>query len=246
MNEIKRQVIAMGGGGFSMEPENPLLDRYIIKQALKTTPSVCFLPHGTDDAVRYTFRFFKAFTKLDARPTHLSLFHLETADIESFLMEQDIIYVGGGNTKSMVALWREWGVDNILKKAYENGTVLAGLSAGANCWFEQCSTDSIPGEYRVLSGIGIINSSFCPHYDGESKRRPSLHKLLSEDQIASGYAADDGAAGHFINGKLASAVSSRPSAKVYKVDKVDGKVIEQQLDTHYLGQQGSETSLDLA
>jgi dipeptidase E len=235
MTEIDRQVIAMGGGGFSMEPENPLLDRYVIEQARKTRPSVCFLPHATDDAVRYTFKFFKAFTQFDVKPTHLSLFNPETADIESFLMEQDIIYVGGGNTKSMVALWREWNLDKFLRKAYEKGTVLAGISAGANCWFEQCSTDSIPGEFRMLPCLGIIQGSFCPHYDGEIDRRPSLHQLLGEDKIINGYAADDGAAAHFINGELAYAVSSRPHAKVYKVSKVDRQIIEEAIETRYLG-----------
>jgi dipeptidase E len=236
MSEIKRQVIAMGGGGFSMEPDNPLLDQYIIKQARKTRPSVCFLPHATDDAVRSTFRFFKAFSKLDVKLTYLSLFSPETADLESFLMEQDIIYVGGGNTKSMIALWREWNLDAVLYRAYENGLVLAGLSAGANCWFEECSTDSVPGAYSVLSCLGILRGSFCPHYDGEAERRPSLHKLLSEDKIASGYAADDGAAAHFINGEFACAVSSRSHAKVYKVGKVDGQVTEEVIETHYLRQ----------
>ena len=235
MTEIKRQVIAMGGGGFSMEPEM-LLDQYIIKQARKDRPSVCFLPHATDNAVQYTFKFFKAFTQLDVKPTHLSLFHPETADLESFLIEQDVIYVGGGNTKSMLALWREWHLDDSLRKAYKNGTVLAGISAGANCWFEQCSTDSIPGHLSVLPCLGIIRGSFCPHYDGEVGRRPSLYKLLSEDKIISGYAVDDGAAAHFINGELACAVSSRPHAKVYKVSKADGQVTEEVVETHYLGQ----------
>jgi dipeptidase E len=235
MSKIKHQVIAMGGGGFSMEPENPLLDQYIIKQAPKARPSVCFLPHATDDAVRSTFRFFKAFSRFDVKLTHLSLFSPETADFESFLMEQDVIY-GGGNTKSMVALWREWNLDDVLRKAHENGTVLAGLSAGANCWFEQCSTDSVPGSYRMLPCSGILRGSFCPHYDGEVERRPSLHKMLSEDQIVSGYAADDGAAAHFIDGEFFCAVSSRSHAKVYKVDKVDGEVTEEAIETHYLGQ----------
>jgi dipeptidase E len=235
MAEIKRQVIAMGGGGFSMEPENPLLDQYVVEQARKTKPSVCFLPHATDDAVRYTFRFFKAFTQLDAKLFHLSLFHSKIVDLESFLMEQDVIYVGGGNTRSMIALWREWGLDNALRKAYESGTVLAGISAGANCWFEQCSTDSVPGQLNVLSCLGIIQGSFCPHYDGEVERRPSLHKLLGEDKIINGYAADDGAATHFIDGEFACAVSSRPHAKVYRVGKVDGQVTEQAVATQYLG-----------
>jgi dipeptidase E len=194
------------------------------------------LPHATDDAVRNTYRFFKAFTKLDVKLTHLSLFSPETADLESFLMDQDVIYVGGGNTKSMLALWREWNLDDALHKAYENGTVLAGISAGANCWFEQCSSDSVPGAYKVLPCLGILRGSFCPHYDGEVERRPSLHKLLSENKIASGYAADDGAAVHFIDGKFACAISSRAHAKVYKVDKVDGQVIEEAIETHYLGQ----------
>lgn len=225
----------MGGGGFSMEPENLLLDQYVIKQARKNRPSVCFLPHATDDAVRATFKFFKAFTQLDVKPTHLSLFNLETADLESFLMEQDVIYVGGGNTKSLVALWRAWNVDIFLNKAYENGTVLAGLSAGANCWFEQCNTDSVPGAYSVLSCIGIIPGSFCPHYDGEVERRPSLHKMLNEDKIMGGYAADDGAAAHFIDGELVCAVSSRAHAKVYKVGKTGGQVTEKVFETRYLG-----------
>lgn len=218
-----------------MEPENPLLDKYIIRQARITRPSVCFLPHATDDAVRATFRFFKAFSKFDVKLTHLSLFHPETADLESFLMEQDVIYVGGGNTKSMMALWREWQLDNFLNKAYENGTVLAGLSAGANCWFEQCSTDSVPGRNSMLSCLGILEGSFCPHYDGEVDRRPSLHKMLNEDSIANGYAADDGGAAHFIDGELFGAVSSRPNAKVYKVGKIGGQVTETMLETHYLG-----------
>ena len=235
MTEIKRQVIAMGGGGFMMEPENPLLDKYIIEQAHKPRPSVCFLPHATDDAVRNTFRFFNAFSKFDVKTTALSLFHPEPTDVESFLMEQDIIYVGGGNTRNMVVLWREWKLDNILHKAYENGTVLAGLSAGANCWFEQCSTDSIPGGNTVLHCIGIIEGSFCPHYDGEVDRRPSLHQMLNEGKIGDGYAADDGAAAHFIDGKFARAVSSRPNAKVYKVDKSGGQVTEIAIETDYLG-----------
>jgi dipeptidase E len=236
MTEVKRQVIAMGGGGFMMEPENPLLDKYIIEQAHKPRPSVCFLPHATDDAVRNTFRFFKAFSKFDVKTTHLSLFHPDPEDIESFLMEQDIIYVGGGNTRNMVVLWREWKLDNILHKAYKNGTVLAGLSAGANCWFEQCSTDSIPGGNSVLPCLGIIQGSFTPHYDGDVDRRPSLHKFLSDDKIVGGYAADDGAAAHFIDDEFSCAVSSNSQSKVYKVDKVNGQVREEAIRTRYLGQ----------
>jgi dipeptidase E len=235
MTAIKKQIIAMGGGGFSMEPDNPLLDQYIIEHARKTNPSVCFFPHATDDAVRYIFNFYKAFTRLNVRPTYLSLFTPPTADLESFILEQDVIYVGGGNTKSMLALWREWKLDDILYKAYQSGVVLAGLSAGANCWFREFSTDSAPGKLGTLPGLGFIETSFCPHYDGKSERRPSIHHLISEDLMMPGYAADDGAAVHFIDGRLFRAVSSRPAAKVYHIDKKKGLVSEEIIETHFLG-----------
>ena len=232
---MRRQIIAMGGGGFSMEPDNPLLDQYIVKQARRSNPSVCFFPHATDDASRYVLNFYKAFTRLNVRPTYLSLFTPPTTDLESFLLEQDIIYVGGGNTKSMLALWREWKLDEILYKAYQNGTVLAGISAGANCWFQECSTDSLPGKLSMLPCLGMIKGSFCPHYDGESERRPSLHKLIGENLMIPGYAADDGAAAHFIDDRFSGAISSRPLAKLYKINKVDGQVSEEIIETRFLG-----------
>ncbi|MBS1601743.1 MAG: peptidase E [Bacteroidetes bacterium] len=237
MATLRRQIVAMGGGGFSMEPDNPLLDRYVIKQARRENPSVCFFPHATDDSVRYVFNFYKAFTRLDARPTYLSLFTPPTADLESFIMDQDVIYVGGGNTKSMLALWREWQLDAILKKAYHNGTVLTGLSAGANCWFQECSTDSIPGRIGVLPCLGIVEGSFCPHYDGEPNRRPTLHRMIGEGRMIPGFAADDGAAAHFIDDKLSHAVSSRPLAKVYRVFRSGNQVQETAVETQFLGAQ---------
>jgi len=235
---LKKQVIALGGGGFSMEPENPLLDNYIIRQARAWKPAVCFFPHATDDAVRYTFNFFKAFSRLEARPRFLSLFTPPTKDLESFLLEQDVIYVGGGNTKSMLALWREWGLDKILRKAYDEGIVLAGISAGANCWFEECSTDSIPGELTVLSCLGILEGSFCPHYDGEPARRPTLQQFIREGSMKPGYAADDSAAAHFIDGKLATGVSSRLKASVYRIDKTEQEIQEECIPTQFLGIHG--------
>ncbi len=230
-----KQVIAMGGGGFSMEPENPLLDVYILAQARKKTPSICFFPHATDDATRYCFNFYKAFTRFDARLSTLSLFTPHTADLESFLLEQDVIYVGGGNTRSMLALWREWGLDRILRKAYEQGVVLAGISAGANCWFEQCSTDSIPGKLSVMDCLGIIGGSFCPHYDGEVNRRPTLHEFIASGSIKAGYAADDRAAVHFVDGVYSVAVSSRPHAKAYRISRSGDAAAEEALPTRFLG-----------
>ncbi len=230
----KRQIIAMGGGGFSMEPDNLALDRYVLAQIDKARPKVCFIPTASGESQEYILNYYKAFVALDCKPAMLSLFRLPTADLESYLLENDLIYVGGGNTRSMLALWREWGIDLILRKAYTAGIVLAGVSAGANCWFEECSTDSVPGELRMLPCLGLVPDSFCPHYDGEAQRRPTLHKMLSEERIGAGYAADDGAALHLVDEQVIAAVSSRPEAKAYRVELQGSEVVETMLATRYL------------
>ncbi len=137
-----KQIIALGGGGFSMEPENSLLDKYILQQSMKKNPKICFLATASGDSENYISRFYHFFEKQDCQPSHLSLFNPSTRNIESFLLDKDIIYVGGGNTKNLLVLWKEWGLDTILKKAWEQGIILAGISAGSICWFEEGVTDS--------------------------------------------------------------------------------------------------------
>lgn len=141
-----KQIIALGGGGFSMEPDNPLLDAYILKQSGKPVPSICFVPTASGDSDQYTNRFYHFFEKMPCQPSHLSLFKPPARDIEGFIMEKDIIYVGGGCTKNLVALWKEWGLDALLKKAWNQGIILAGISAGSLCWFEEGVTDSFGDE----------------------------------------------------------------------------------------------------
>lgn len=229
-----QHIIAMGGG-FSMEPDNLALDRYVIAQTGKDRPRVCFLPQASGESLDYIVRFYNAFTQLNTVPSHLSLFQPHTADIESFLLEQDIIYVGGGNTKSMLALWREWGLDRILRLACEQGRVLAGISAGAICWFEQGMTDSIPGQLIALPCLGFLPGSCTPHYDGEAQRRPSLQRMIIHQEIVDGYGFEDGAAGHFVDGKLYACVRSRPQARGYRVEHHDGQARETPLETRFIG-----------
>jgi len=232
------QIIVMGGGGFSMEPDNLALDQYLIKQTGVERPKVCFLPQASGESRDYILNFYKAFTSLDCRSSWLSLFQPQTSDIESFLMEQHIIYVGGGNTKSMLALWREWKLDEILRKAGENGTVLAGISAGMNCWFEYALSDSIPGQWISLPCLGYLKGSCSPHYDGEVERRPVFQRMIGTGEIPAGYAFDDGAAGHFVDGELNQVVSSRPEAKGYRVERDRDGARETVLDTSYLSGSG--------
>ena len=227
-----RQVIALGGGGFSMEPENPVLDRYILQQSKKENPKVCFIGTASGDAEGYIERFYNFFRLEKCEPSHLSLFKPHTRDIKEFLMSQDIIYVGGGSTKNLMVLWREWELDVILRQAYDKGTILAGLSAGSLCWFEEGITDSYGSELEPISCLGILRGSHCPHYDGEeNNRRPAYQQFIQAGTIGSGFAADDGVGLHFIDEELHRVVSSRPNAQGYRVDKDK----ETKLPTIYLG-----------
>ncbi len=237
--KVEKHVIAMGGGGFSMEPDNPLLDLFVLDIAKKSRgtsqPNVCFLATASGDAEGYIDRFYKAFRKLPASPTHLSLFRGSTPDLASLLLKQDVIYVSGGNTRNLMVLWKEWGVDALMREAYEKGIILAGISAGSICWFEQGVTDSIPGSLNSLACLGILKGSNCPHYDGEAQRRPSYQRLMSEGKIGPGLACDDSAALHFQDGVFKEAVCSVPTAQAYRLEVQDDKVIETPVKARYLG-----------
>lgn len=229
-----KQIIAMGGGGFSMEPDNPLLDTYILKSSGKVNPKICFIPTASGDSENYISRFYTSFENHKCQPSHLSLFRPPTRDLESFILEKDIMYVGGGNTKNLLVLWKEWGLDDILKKAWEQGILLAGVSAGSICWFEEGVTDSYGEGLESLKCLGFLEGSNCPHYDGEKDRRPSYQALIDSRKIMPGFAADDGVALHFIDKEIHKIISSRPNAKAYKIYYENG-VQEEELETTYLG-----------
>jgi peptidase E len=228
-------IVAMGGGGFSMEPDNPLLDDFILSLAGADRPRVCFLPTASGDADTYVVKFYGAFAGR-AEASHLGLFNRSVADLEGVLLGQDVIYVGGGNTENMLAIWRTHGVDRILRSAWEAGVVLAGLSAGSICWFEAGTTDSFgPGLDVLTDGLGFLPGSHCPHYDGEALRRPTYHRLVAEGRLPAGYAADDGAALVFDGTDLREVVVSRPDAAAFRVEAIDGVARETRLQARYLG-----------
>lgn len=219
------QIIAMGGGSFAANPENPRIERYIVAQTGKKQPSVCFIGTATGDADVYLAKFYAAFTKIGCRPSHLPLF-ARTPDLRKTLLSQDVIYVGGGNTKSMLAVWREWGIDAILREAWRKGIVLAGVSAGAICWFDAGVTDSWAGHLAALPCLGLLKGGACPHYDGEVERRPAVHRLVGASEMPATLALDDGAAAHFVGRTLLRVVSVRPEARAYEVRRHAGRVAE--------------------
>ena len=233
-----RRIVAMGGGGFSMEPDNPRLDEFVLSVARSPHPRVCFLATASGDDAGYVAGFYRAFAPLDCRPADLQLFARTVVDLEAFVLEQDVIYVGGGNTASMLAVWRAHGLDRILRRAWEERIVLCGLSAGMNCWFEESVTDSFGFELLapLHDGLGLLPGSACPHYDGEEERRPTFTSLIAAGRLADGWAADDGAALVFDGTELDEVVASRRHATAYRVERTDaGGVDERPLPARYLG-----------
>lgn len=236
---IRKHILAIGGAALPENLDNLLLIDYFLKLTRKKKkPRVCFIGAAHGDADTGRLRFYAGFSRFDCKPNHLPLFARTPRELESFVMEHDAIYVGGGNTRSMLAVWREWSLDVYLRKAYERGIVLGGASAGSICWFEQGVTDSVAGPLTAMDCLGFLPGSNCPHYDSEPLRRPTYRKMVGGGKILEGVAADDGAALHYVNGKLAGAVSSRPKAHAYRLTRSDrhkGRAIEKRLPTRYLG-----------
>lgn len=222
------EILAIGGAAFSAEPQNLALDKYIVDQTGKARPKILLIPTARGDDAEYVARFYAAYTALDATPAHLPFFQ-RTPELRGLVLEQDIVFVGGGNTRSMLAVWREWGLPEILKEASASGIFLAGVSAGAICWFEQGVTDSWADRLRPLECMGWLPGSCCPHYDGEVERRPAYHSLLLDGQLKPGYAIEDGVAAHFTDGRLTRVVSKIPDSRAYFVSVVDGRVREEAL-----------------
>jgi dipeptidase E len=233
MSDGQRQIIAIGGGGFYRDSENLALERYVVQQARAPEPKVVFVPTASAEPDNYLVSFYTAFLKLGCRPSHLSFFK-RTPDLRALLLNQDVIFVGGGNTKSMLAVWREWGVAEILREAWEAGIVLAGVSAGAICWFKQGVTDSWAGGLRPLDCLGFLPGSCCPHYDGEAERRPSYHRLLANGEIGPGVAIEDWTGIHFIGTELFRVICSKRGARAYSMRAVYGSVQEVPLPAQYL------------
>jgi len=228
----KRNIVAIGGGGFAADGDLKI-ENYILKMTRVHRPSIGFIPTATGDATEYIIRFYDACSRLSCRPTHLGMF-ARTPDLREWVFAQHVIFVGGGNTKSMLGVWREWALDEVLRDAWESGVILSGVSAGAICWFEQGSTDSYANCLTSLDCLGFLSGSCCPHYDAEEERRPTFQRMLRERKISSGIALDNDSAAHFVGTNLHQVVSARPGSQGYRVYVLDGEVQEVPLKTVYL------------
>ena len=208
-----RHVVAFGGGGLAA----PLV-RHVLGLARRTRPRVLFVPTASGDPDAYVARFYEAFTREDCRPAWLPLFLRTGEPLRPLLLEHDVVFVGGGNTANLLAIWRVHGLDEILREAWEAGVVLCGSSAGALCWFEAGVSDSFGPQLAGLhDGLGLLPGSMCPHYDSEPLRRPVYTRLVRDEGFPSGLAAEDGVGLHFRGRELHEVVSERPEGRAFRV-----------------------------
>lgn len=234
---MRGTILTLGGGGFSMsEDGSSLIDDYLLDLTGKEHPKVCFVGTASGDSESYRDRFFAAFDGR-AETSALVLFGQGTHDYTppAIALEQDLIYVGGGSTANLLALWRLHGVDRVMTEAAANGTVLAGISAGMNCWYAASSTDSYGPLAPLPDGLGLLPGSACPHYFGEEGRAEKFRAWIAEGSLPAGYAADDHVALLWHDGELVETVTERPGGQAFHVTREGSTAVETPLDVRYLG-----------
>ena len=211
-----KNIVAIGGGGFGRSLGSLEIEKYIISLINKKRPKICFIPTASGDSNK--LNFYRAFSKLDCIASHIDFFS-RTENLEEKVLNQDIIFVGGGNTKSMLAVWKEWELNNILQNAYERGIIMSGVSAGAICWFEKGITDSYAKELAIIDCLGIVNGIACPHFDEEKEREPYVNDVIYREIIESCICIEGNCALHIKNDFEYSSIDFGNGKKCFKVYK---------------------------
>jgi peptidase E len=211
-------ILAMGGGGFSMEPDNPALDDYVLSLTDAPEPRICLLPTASGDGEGQIRQFHATFGARACEPSHIALFRLgrRPVPLRQTLLRQHVVYVGGGSMLGLLAVWRALGLDTILRECWQAGVVLAGLSAGAMCWFEWGISTSL-GHPAPARGLGLLPGSLSVHADGERSRLPVYRHAVANRAIPPGWAADDGVGLLFRGSELTEVVASRPRTRALHV-----------------------------
>ena len=246
----RRLIFAMGGGGFTMEPSNPLLDDFVLSlyapppaSAHAHEPRILFLPTASGDTTAQIAAFHARFADRFCVPEHLSLFRLRESrrPLEEIVLSSDILYVGGGSMRNLLAIWRAHDLDRLLIRAWRRGIVLAGISAGAMCWFEGGITRS-SGPPEPLSGLGLLEGSLTVHADGEPERLPVWLAAVRDGVLPGGWSVDDGVGLLFRGERLQRIVSSRPGASAQRVDAIAGELVRHRSQPELLGIAGEDSS----
>jgi dipeptidase E len=214
-----RRIVGLGGAGETDEQTDALM-RYLLDLTGKERPRVCYVPTASADAADAIVRTYDRLGRL-AEVSHLPLFPWPPEDARGLLLGQDLVFVGGGNTANMLAIWRVHGIQGFLREAWEAGVLLAGWSAGMICWFESGVTDSFGPGLTAMDCLGWLPGSACPHYDGEELRRPRYRELIAGG-LAPGLAADDSVGVRYDGTEAVEVVTARAGATAYRVD-ADGE-----------------------
>ena len=223
---LNKNIVAIGGGGFGRSLGNLKIEKYIISLVKKNKPKICFIPTASGDNDLYKLNFYRAFSKLNCRTSHIDFFS-RTENLDEKVFNQDIIYVGGGNTKSMLAVWKEWNLHKILKIAYERGIVMSGVSAGAICWFDKGITDSFANKLEIIDCLGIVKGTACPHYDEEKERKPFVNEVIKSQKIDSCICIEGNCALHIINDSKYESINFGKKKKSLRIFKGDEKLMKE-------------------
>ncbi|QCX01727.1 peptidase E [Aggregatimonas sangjinii] len=230
---MKQQLFIYGSGRLV-----PAFVNYTAEITGKPKPNICFVPTASGDDPEYIAKWEAVCSELDLVPHVLRVWinsYDQQQTYEEIIGKMDAIIVGGGNTLNMLAIWEAQGITDLLKKAYENGVVMGGGSAGSLCWFNGGTTDSRPKELSIVGGLGLIDKSHCPHYNSEKSRRPLYHENILKGALTDGYAVDDRAAIHFVDGTVEEALSLEDDNHSYYVSVQDGLIREERLKERRLG-----------
>jgi dipeptidase E len=213
------QIVPMGGGTMCRG-----MGEYLVALTGKERPAVLYVGTAMAEDPASALRMYDHFSGL-AELSRLEFFPWPPENLRSVVLDQDLVFVGGGNTANMLAIWRVHGVDELLREALDRGVILSGSSAGGICWFEHGVTDSFGPQLGSMDCLGFLAGSFCPHWDDEELRKPVYHGLL-KDGLAGGYAAEAGVGLHFVDGELREVVACDEGSKAYRVELRDGEVVE--------------------
>jgi peptidase E len=222
-----RQIVAIGGGRFC----DGLAD-FVVGLTSPRPARLLYVGTATAEDPAAALRVYDRFQgKAEVR--RVEFFPWPPDDLEELVLGSDVVFVGGGNPANMLAVWGVHGFDELLRRAWEQGVVLSGSSAGGICWFEHGVTDSFGPALAPFDFLGFLPGSFCPHFDDEELRRPRYHELVAGG-FPSGYAADAGVGLHFVGGELREVVACFEGTTAYRVELVDGEVRETPLEARLL------------
>jgi peptidase E len=229
-----KRILALGGGGFLMENRHSPIDQYIVKLAGQARPRICFVSTPNGDLPEGIDKFYEAYGPLNCEPSHLAFFRkpgpgaIALSSIEDALLAMDVIYVGGGNTRSALGVWREWGLQEVFQRALASGALLCGMSAGAICWFESGLTDS-GAALQPLRCLGFLGGACSVHYHSDPLRKAMLHELVAARVLTEGIGIDDYAGVLYEDGRIAKVLSWRRGAAAHRVTYRDRQLIEEML-----------------